>query len=224
MLTCPPRSNSQYTALTHLDAPTFQATYQLKLLTSALFSTLFFKRSLSLLQITSLLLLTSGVALVQLDQLSPSPSLQSTPEGRMIGLGAILAACGSSGLAGGWFEYLLKSPALLRKLTPQKENMRTSIPSLWERNLQLSLPSLLFAILGVYFSHPSPSSISLEGFTPLVYFVILNQALGGLLVGLVVRYADGVVKGFAGGLAIVRTYPLSSSLSPLTRDPSVDSV
>lgn len=202
--------------MTHLDAPTFQATYQLKLLTSALFSTLFFKRTLSPLQITSLLLLTAGVALVQLDQLSSLDMDRTNEEGRMIGLGAILAACGSSGLAGGWFEYLLKSPALaLKRRSSTKENnhARVSIPSLWERNLQLSLPSLLFALLGVYLSSPSTSHISLEGFTPLVYFVILNQALGGLLVGLVVRYADGVVKGFAGGLAIVCTYPPLSLLA-----------
>jgi UDP-sugar transporter A1/2/3 len=32
------------------------------------------------------------------------------------------------------------------------------------------------------------------GFTPMVWQIVLNQALGGLLVALVIRYADNLLK------------------------------
>lgn len=43
----------------------------------------------------------------------------------------------------------------------------------------------------------------LTGFNGLVWMVVANQALGGLLVAMVVRYADSVVKNFATSIAIV---------------------
>lgn len=42
-----------------------------------------------------------------------------------------------------------------------------------------------------------------NGYTGLVWFVISNQAFGGLLVAVVVKYADNILKGFATSLAII---------------------
>ncbi|KAK4054147.1 hypothetical protein OIV83_001172 [Microbotryomycetes sp. JL201] len=226
-----------YLALSNLDAATYQTTYQLKLLTTALFSLLFFKRRLSWLKWFSLFLLTIGVAIVQLDG-TPSSNQSSNSskahQDRRLGFAAILAACISSGLAGGWFEWVLKSPAPPPASTAQTPTMsqtmsahgtvsptgsgspstpasaapvlREGSPSLWARNIQLSIPSLVFSLSGVLLSPQlgsyHPSDIWL-GFTPLVWSVVLNQALGGLLVAMVVRYADSVAKGFATSLAIV---------------------
>lgn len=50
----------QYTALSNLDAASFQTTYQLKLLTTAIFSVVFFGTSLSRTKWFSLFLLTVG--------------------------------------------------------------------------------------------------------------------------------------------------------------------
>lgn len=41
------------------------------------------------------------------------------------------------------------------------------------------------------------------GYSPLVWFVISQQAIGGLIVALVVRYADNILKGFATSLSII---------------------
>lgn len=230
---------SQYTALSNLDAATYQTTYQvrststrraasssaltplhlqLKLLTTALFSLLFFRRSLSLTKWFSLFLLTAGVAIVQLDT-SPS-SASSTkaanihPQDPRLGLAAILAACISSGLAGGWFEWVLKSPSApapsptpstpststgtssapgtpVSASSPSTPQLRANSPSLWARNLQLSVPSLVFSLSGVFLSPQLQLSDGFSvakvwmGFTPLVWGVVLNQALGGLLVAMV---------------------------------------
>lgn len=231
-------SRLQYTALSNLDAATYQTTYQLKLLTTALFSVLFFQRRLSRTKWTSLFVLTLGVAIVQLEGITTSSKASASRESGQdprIGLAAILAACVSSGLAGGWFEYVLKSPATvletpsstpIKQLPPGRHSaspavspplnakskplqLRQNSPTLWERNLQLAVPSLLFSLLGLC----TPAAITLvrnggvfgllQGFTPLVWGVVANQAMGGLLVAMVIREADGVAKGFATSIAIV---------------------
>lgn len=195
----------QYVALSHLSASVYQTTYQLKLLTAALFSVIIFKRALSRTQWASLLLLTLGVATVQLDGVRHPPPSDSSGQDQRIGLLAILAACISSGLAGGWFEHVLKSPSARAPPTPSTSPIKPSFqpptpssplrlrhnsPSLWARNLQLSVPSLAFSLAGVFLS-PEWSRVRkhgpLQGFTPLVWSVVLNQALGGLLVAMVVR-------------------------------------
>lgn len=55
-----------YVALEHLDAGTYMVTYQLKILTTALFTVLMLKRRLSVIQWFALALLAGGVAIVQL--------------------------------------------------------------------------------------------------------------------------------------------------------------
>ncbi|BGP25457.1 UDP-galactose transporter [Rhodotorula toruloides] len=217
-----------YVALSNLDAATYQTTYQLKLLTTAVFSILFFRRSLSVQKWVSLILLTTGVAIVQLESSEPKPTPThpaALAQDPTKGFAAILAACLSSGLAGAWFEWVLKSPSLpapAPSATPGSPKspslqLRKNSPSLWARNLQLSVPSLLFSFSGVLLSSPIRYAFEKRGvegavwalgglwtgFTPLVWCVVLNQALGGLLVAMVVREADSVAKGFATSLAIV---------------------
>ncbi|GAA5992276.1 hypothetical protein JCM10908_000402 [Rhodotorula pacifica] len=229
-----------YVALSNLDAATYQATYQLKLLTTAIFSILFFKHSLSSAKWFSLLLLTVGVAIVQLDTTDTSgrkaTSAELAAQDPRKGFAAILAACISSGLAGAWFEWVLKRPAagnasttngstpttngkanIVKPMSPPPPSKTANAPSLWARNLQLSVPSLLFSFSGVLLSQPLRSAYHAgglaavlsaladlwAGFTPLVWTVVLNQAFGGLLVAMVVREADSVSKGFATSVAIV---------------------
>ncbi|GAA5960109.1 hypothetical protein JCM3765_002471 [Sporobolomyces pararoseus] len=224
-----------YTALSNLSAEIYQTTYQLKLVTTAIFSILFFKTRVSRKKWFSLFLLTLGVIIVQLDK--PSPSYRprrrvEEEEDRIKGFGAIFLACISSGLAGSYFEKVLKStsPPLtttttgsptLQKETRNKNKKGISTvktSSLWIKNLQLSIPSLVFASIGVYLSSTTTStstSTSIlhlwKGFTPLVWFVVLNQALGGLLVALVVRDSSSIDKGFATSIAIILSTLISWS-------------
>ena len=83
-------------------------------------------------------------------------------------------------------------------------------PSLALRNLQLALISIPFALIGVfgpeYDRHRVLTHGLFDGFNKLGYFVVLNQALGGLLIASVVKEADSVSKGFATSIAILREH------------------
>eukprot|EP01046_Picozoa_sp_COSAG06_P057792 COSAG06_NODE_11385_length_1518_cov_1.317829_1_plen_231_part_10 len=115
------QNNIIFIALSHLDAATFQVTYQLKILTTAMFSVLLLGKKLSFNKWLALGLLFAGVALVQM----PSADTKPGPEGgsMFVGLTAVLMACCSSAFAGVYFERIVKKSA----------------GSLWLRNIQLGL-------------------------------------------------------------------------------------
>jgi len=47
------------------------------------------------------------------------------------------------------------------------------------------------------------------GFDTMAWAVVSNQAFGGLLIGIVIKYADNIIKGFATSIAIVVSTVLS---------------
>ena len=181
-----------------------QVTYQLKILTTALFSVLMLNRSLSRLQWVSLLLLFTGVALVQAQQAGGGdPRLLDQNPG--VGLAAVVASCLSSGFAGVYFEKILKG----------------SSGSVWLRNLQLGLFGTTLGLVGLWWAEGTAVAHRgfFFGYTPAVWGVVLNQAFGGLLVAVVVKYADNILKGFATSLSIVLSTVASIRLFGFHVDP-----
>ncbi|KAK9899019.1 nucleotide-sugar transporter [Cystobasidium minutum MCA 4210] len=216
------QNNLLYVALSNLPASVYQVTYQLKILTTAIFSVIFFRRKYSYLKWFSLLLLTVGVAIVQMP--TNNGKHERTPiskhedhQDKFLGFTAIFAACISSAIAGCYFEAILK-PAESKATSEQnatsgvKSNGHSVIkvlppPSLPMRNLQLALVSLPFNIIGILASSYDRHRVSEQGlfhqFDALAWFVVLNQALGGLLIAAVIKEADSVSKGFATSLAVL---------------------
>ncbi|KAK8758282.1 hypothetical protein V5799_004084 [Amblyomma americanum] len=136
----------------------------------------------------ALFVLFVGVALVQLAQLG-APSVAGHVQRPLVGFLAILAACCLSGFAGVYFEKILKG----------------SDVSVWMRNVQLSTFAVPFGLLTTLINDYSEVREKgfFYGYGMLIWIVILLQALGGLLVAVVVKYADNILKGFATSLAIV---------------------
>lgn len=91
------QNNLQYVAVGNLDAATFQVTYQMKILTTAMFSVVMLKKVLSTKKWLSLLLLTIGIGIVQI-----SNQTSATGSSNFIGLLSVFMACILSGLAGVW--------------------------------------------------------------------------------------------------------------------------
>ncbi len=136
------------------------------------------------------------MALVQLQGSSSSSSSSSTgtsaethEQNHLLGLAAVIVSCLSSGFAGVYFEMMLKG----------------SDASVWLRNVQLGMFGSITALLGMIIK--DGGRIQQEGvfvgYSALVWFVISQQAFGGLIVALVVRYADNILKGFATSLSII---------------------
>lgn len=184
------QNNLLYIALSNLDAATFQVSYQLKILTTALFSVLMLKKKLSPQQWSSLVILFVGVALVQFrPEDSKSSKTATTDQRPSVGLFAVILSCFMSGFAGVYFEKILKG-------TKQ---------SLWLRNVQLGSMSVIIGLITMEIK--DGPKIQERGFffgyDYVVWIVIVFQSLGGLLVAVVVKYADNILKGFATSAAIV---------------------
>ena len=107
----------------------------------------------------------------------------------MVGLIAVVISCLSSGFAGVYFEKILKG----------------SSASVWVRNVQLGIFGTALGMLGLWWNDgPAVAERGfLFGYTDMVWCVIFNQAFGGLLVAVVVKYADNILKGFATSFSII---------------------
>jgi UDP-galactose transporter len=215
------QNSLQYVAVSNLDAATFQVTYQLKILTTAIFSVIMLGRVLSVKKWAALGLLMAGVAIVQLPPYVPEAAAEvskaaeakrwlqaiarrsATYEGigedkkhvmnKSAGLMAVLIACALSGLAGVTFEKILKQSS-------------TKQASLWIRNCQLSFWSLFpaFFIGIVWVDGPNVAEDGFfAGYNWIVWTAIGFQAAGGIIVALVINYADNIAKNFATSLSII---------------------
>lgn len=107
----------------------------------------------------------------------------------VVGLVAVVISCLSSGFAGVYFEKILKG----------------SSASVWVRNVQLGIFGTALGLLGLWWNDGTAVAEHgfLFGYTNMVWCVIFNQAFGGLLVAVVVKYADNILKGFATSFSIV---------------------
>jgi UDP-sugar transporter A1/2/3 len=94
-----------------------------------------------------------------------------------------------SGFAGVYFEKVLKH--------------RTPQISIWARNIQLSIATIL---LGSFYFAVIPPVYGLgKEFDWLIIGVMLNGAFMGILVALVVLYSDTIVKNFGTSVSVVVT-------------------
>lgn len=203
------QNSLQYVAVSNLDAATYQVLSQLKILTTAIFSVLLLGRTLTLRKWMGLVVLMLGVGVVQISPESEkkgSATSRGTAEDAVnahadlnatVGLVAVAIGCMLSGLAGVYFEKVLKDP---------KAN---ATPSVWIRNIQLSFYSLFPALfIGVLFKDGEQISRTgfFTGYNWVVWLAITFQATGGVLVALVVKYADNIAKNFATSFSIIVSF------------------
>ena len=236
----------QYIAVSNLDAATFQVTYQLKILTTAIFMVTLLGRSLGVRKWLSLIMLTIGVMIVQIPAGMPQDQVLSMKDlkdgaafhsprniwdlkalgnvaaGQLnkrsatyagidedfaaanprldysIGVAAVVLACFLSGVAGVYFEKILKDP---------KGNAQPA--SLWVRNVQLSFYSIWPALfIGVLFKdgeHIAKTGF-FTGYNWIVWTAVVFQAIGGILVALVISRADNIAKNFATSISVIVSF------------------
>jgi UDP-sugar transporter A1/2/3 len=183
------QNNLAYVATAHLDPAPYQLLYQLKIFTTAVLSIMLLKRVLGSAHWKALGVLFVGVIIVQLSTMETKEKKKDAEQNPLLGLAAILVAVTCSGLSGVWFERILKSSSV----------------SVWIRNMQLALISLILAGISVYTKDYDQATKHgfFYGYSPTVWAVIILQGGGGLIVALVVKYADNILKGFATSIATV---------------------
>jgi len=230
------QNNILYVALSNLEPLVFQITYQIKTLLTALLSVRLLGRSFTRWQWAAQATLTLGVVLAQLDS---RPAAQQPRAGGgqslLIGLLAVLAAAASSSYASVYFERLLKerarllvvdaheSPAAKPPKSPPSPKPHApppggsppsaqSAPSLWQRNIHLCMwTCTMNLLLAVSQAGGGAWRSPLHGFEASTWGIVVVNGLGGLLVAVVMKYADNILKGFATAGAII----LTGLLAPL---------
>ena len=162
----------------------------MKILTTAGFSVLLLRKSLNLTKWVSLLLLAVGVGIVQIQSVGGAGRVVTAHlMNPLAGFLAVLIACCTSGLAGVYFEMVLKN----------------SQTDLWIRNVQLSLFSLIPAALPIIYdlSKNGRGLDLFHNFGGWAWSTVFIQVFGGLITALVIKYADNILKGFATSLSII---------------------
>jgi len=193
------QNNLQYVAVSNLQPATYQVTYQLKILSTAVLSVIMLRKKLSRDQWMALFILTMGVVTVQLSEYFASSATGAVKESETLnltlGLTCTLIATLSSGLAGVYFEYVIKGGDGVAKL------------SVWERNFQLAGFSVLIG-LGGLLVHPTDYAVVstkgfFHGYTSLTFFNVFIQSCGGIIIAFVIKHADNILKNFATAFSLV---------------------
>jgi len=189
------QNNLQYVASANLDSATYAVLYQMKLLTTAILSVLILGKKLLRLQWAALLLLVCGVACVTTSAITQNHSSAEARGRMMYGVLTVFMATLLSGLAGVYAEKILKDSSV----------------SLWARNLQMAICSAMVGMGTLMFSNGGQvlQNGFFHGFTISAWISCINNALGGLLVAVVVKYMDQIMKNFATSFAILVTAGMS---------------
>lgn len=225
------QNNLLYVAVGNLDAATFMVTYQLKILTTALFSVTMLRKPLSWTQWFSLVLLFAGVSLVQLDEQSKSApgtvstNVLSSTTNLPIALTSVYRLPMTFNKSFNTTQSAFIKSASLKSQSPFvglaavmvacmlsgfagiyfEKILKTSNVSVWIRNIQLAVLALPISYVTMLAKDGKAVATHgvLYGFDALVWLIVFVYALGGLTVAVVIKYADNILKGFATSAAIV---------------------
>merc|ERR1719424_319066 len=180
------QNNLQFVAASHLGAELLQLLYQTKTLSTAIFGVIILGKQLRCNQWCALMVLVCGVVAAQ------SSQKVGGGMGRGNSFTGVVAALGvsiCSGFASVYLEKILKGD-------------KTSI---WVRNVQLCLFSIPLQLVAIYQRDYEKVSTQgwLHGFCWSTWAVVCMFAFGGLLVAIVIRFADNNLKNLAMALAIL---------------------
>ena len=166
---------------------------QSKILTSALFGTILLKTRITRKQCISLCMLVVGMIMVQIEREPIHGVTVTRSEPPIKGVVLVFTASITSGFAGAYLEKMYKEVAV-----------DGQSHSIWYRNTQLACFSVPFAFFASYWQDGARviSNGVLLGYDYVVVTIIALQAIGGLVVAAVMRYASNVMKCFAVSLSI----------------------
>jgi UDP-sugar transporter A1/2/3 len=195
------QNNRLYLALSNLRATPYKVTYNLKILTSAMFSITMLGQKLSRRKWLALIALFVGVTVVQSDNHktdSDAPHPETGLGYQTLGFMAVVAAAFTSGFCGVYQQRILQG----------------SRTNMWVRNAQMGLTSVVLGFIGCFVKDRDAISTGgfFQGYSRLVWTVIVIQAVGGLNIAFILKYADNILKGFAAAFSTVASCVLEMAI------------
>ena len=186
--------NLVFVIFSMVDPTSFEILGNMRIISTALLFNYYFKRRLHHVQQSALFLLCIGTAVSQLVTCESHIISGVNLQGFLL----VILYCFLSGFGGVYTEYLMK---------------RQSAPFLYQ-NIQLYFYSVLlnFLVLGIMYPKEILliGPLQLAGKNMLTGFVILNQALSGLAVAAIVKYADNIARVYAHSISMLLTMLVSS--------------
>ncbi|VDM60467.1 unnamed protein product [Angiostrongylus costaricensis] len=160
----------------------------MKIFSTAILMYFFLGKKLSVKQWIALVILVIGVVDVQLIY-APSITKGTIEQRPLLGFLSVVVMCFTSAFAGVYLEKVLKE----------------SKASVWVQNVRLALVGIPISIFSMLFY--DGEDIRKEGFfrgwDMFVVFLTLTNSMGGLLISIVMKYADNILKAYAQSIAIV---------------------
>jgi UDP-sugar transporter A1/2/3 len=206
------QNNLMFEGVRLLNPTMYAVCSQSKILTSAVFSVLLLRTRITRRQYLALFVLVAGMIVVETSQNTgdgTDSQAQNASGSSFRGLCAVFVAALISGFAGAYLERIYKGLGFNKR-------------SIWYRNVQLACFSLPAACISICFSDLQQLSLRyvFEGYDSVVITVILLQAIGGLVVSAVLRYAGNVTKCFAVSFSICNCAVATKLFSATQHDES----
>lgn len=209
-----------FVAMTNLEPTTFLVLYQSKILTTGILMVILLGRSFSPQKWFAMIVLLSGIVLTQYNP-NGKNKIPAPGESLSTGLMAVLFCSLSSSIAGVVMEKFMKDGATSTAISPSTlsgsgigSHLSPSSPPsvvynshLSTKNVHLSFFSMMLVgipvVFGIWSGADDVFVSVFHGVDEVVCAMIVNQALGGILVALCLRHADNILKTFATTCAIV---------------------
>jgi len=122
----------------------------------------------------------------------------------VVGMLMLLTACCCSSFAGIFTEMLFKRVGVAGQSQEKT--------SLWLQNMQMSTYTMVVLVFSFIYetrqqltTADSFTGLVFRGFTVWAWAVVVINAIGGLLVALVIKYADNILRGFSSALATINS-------------------
>ena len=199
------QNNLLFEGVRLLSPTAYMVCSQSKILTSAICSVLLLGTRITRKQYVALVVLVCGMIMVQGEEGRGRdlPSNRARKDEILRGMVAVLTAAFTSGFAGAYLEKMYKEVGAQKR-------------SVWFRNAQLACFSLPMAMIGSAWCDGERLRTNegvFQGYDSVVLLVIALQAVGGLVVAAVLRYAGNVLKCFAVSISICNCAVASTFLS-----------
>ena len=199
------QNNLLFEGMRLLSPTAYMVCSQSKILTSAFCSVLLLGTRITHKQYVALLVLVCGMVMVQSEEgRRQNASSDTVRTGETIrGMVTVLTATFTSGFAGAYLEKMYKEAGAQKR-------------SVWFRNAQLACFSLPMAMIGSAWRDGERLRVkegAFQGYDSIVVLVIALQAVGGLVVAAVLRYAGNVLKCFAVSISICNCAVTTTLLS-----------